>query len=144
MDITRVTRVDHELVEAFQRLIPQLSKCPPPTQSDLEHLVSSQASILLVARFPEQDGPIVGAMVLVVYRVLTGLHGYIEDVIVDENLRGQGIGEALMRESMRIAGELGVANIGLTSNPRREAANQLYLKLGFEQRQTNVYKYSFK
>ena len=143
MYIYRVTSADQELLEALQRLIPQLSGCPPPTADELDQLVSSEASILLAARYPEKDGPIVGAMVLVVYRVLTGLHGYVEDVIVDEAARGQGIGEGLMREAIRIAEEMGAANIGLTSHARRAAANQLYLKLGFEQRQTNVYKYLF-
>ncbi|MBN1305410.1 MAG: GNAT family N-acetyltransferase [Anaerolineales bacterium] len=143
MHITRVASVDQELVDAFQRLIPQLSACPPPAYEELQQLVFSDTSVLLIARFPEKDSPILGAMVLVVYRVLTGLHAYIEDVIVDQTARGQGIGEALMRESMRIAAELGVANIGLTSNPRREAANRLYQKLGFEKRQTNVYKLLF-
>jgi ribosomal protein S18 acetylase RimI-like enzyme len=143
MHIVRLTQVTDEMVAACQRLIPQLSGYPPPTRAELEDLVASDASILLIARHPDENGPIVGAMVLVLYRVLTGLHGYIEDVIVDESARGLGIGEALMRASLRIAQEAGAINVGLTSHPRREAANHLYQKLGFDQRQTNVYKFVF-
>ena len=37
--------------------------------------------------------------------------------------------------------ELGAKTIDLTSRPSREAANRLYQRLGFEMRETNVYRY---
>jgi ribosomal protein S18 acetylase RimI-like enzyme len=81
---------------------------------------------------------------LVVYRVPTGLRGYIEDVVVDEHARGQGVGEALTKACLNAAKKAGAPQVGLTSHPGRVAANVLYRKMGFEQRNTNVYKYEFR
>ena len=92
---------------------------------------------MLVARGDE--GRILGTLTLVLYRVSSGLKARIEDVIVDEAARGQGVGEALVREGMRRATELGVRTVELTSMPYRESANRLYRRLGFVRKPTNVY-----
>ncbi len=134
-----VTAVDRELFTAFQRLVPQLTNNnPPPSLDDLAGLVRDAASTLMVAR--DDTGQIVGALTLSVYRVPTGVRSIIEDVIVDDAARGQGIGEALMKRAIEIAREKGAQNISLTSNPMREAANRLYLRVGFKKRETNAYQ----
>jgi len=92
----------------------------------------------MIAR--DGSGLIVGALTLAVYRVPTGLRSIIEDVIVDESARGQGIGESLMHFAIDLAREKGAGNISLTSNPMRESANKLYLRVGFKKRQTNAYQ----
>jgi ribosomal protein S18 acetylase RimI-like enzyme len=139
MQIDIVTKADAELHEAFQRLVPQLTtNNPPPTPDDLLALTRDSASTLLIAR--DESGVIVGALALAVYRVPTGVRSIIEDVIVDISARGQGIGEALMLRAIEIAREKGAANITLTSNPARAAANRLYVKLGFQKRDTNSYQ----
>jgi ribosomal protein S18 acetylase RimI-like enzyme len=76
--------------------------------------------------------------------VPTGLRSIIEDVIVDQTMRRRGIGEALMEKAIELAHESGAEGISLTSNPKREAANQLYQSMGFELRQTNPYYYRLK
>jgi ribosomal protein S18 acetylase RimI-like enzyme len=137
-----VTEATNELVDAFQRLIPQLTKNnPPPSLGQLSALVKSESSTLLIAR--ADDSSIVGVLSLTVYRVPTGIRSIIEDVVVDEVARGQGVGEALMRRAMEIAKEKGAAKITLTSNPKRDAANRLYLRMGFMRRETNSYIYKF-
>jgi len=139
MQIDIVTQADDELCEAFQRLIPQLTQNnPPPSSDDLADLVRSASSTLMVAR--DASGKIVGALTLSVYRVPTGIRSIIEDVIVDNAARGQGIGEALMFRAIEIAKENGAQNIALTSNPLRQAANRLYLRVGFKKRETNAYQ----
>jgi ribosomal protein S18 acetylase RimI-like enzyme len=139
MRIEIVTRADAELHEAFQRLVPQLTNNnPPPTLDELAALVHEAASTLLIAR--DEDGVIVGALSLTVYRVPTGIRSIIEDVIVDISARGQGIGEELMLRAIEIAREKGAAGITLTSNPLRVAANKLYARLGFQKRDTNAYQ----
>jgi ribosomal protein S18 acetylase RimI-like enzyme len=139
MRIEIVTKVDAELHEAFQRLVPQLTNNnPPPTLDELTALVHEAASTLLIAR--DDNGVIVGALSLTVYRVPTGIRSIIEDVIVDISARGQGIGEELMLRAIEIAREKGAANISLTSNPMRVAANKLYLRVGFQKRDTNAYQ----
>jgi len=139
MRIEVVARADAELHEAFQRLVPQLTRNnPPPSLDDLAALVRDSASTLMVAR--DDAGRIAGALTLSVYRVPTGIRSIIEDVIVDNAARGQGIGEALMRRAIELAREKGAQNISLTSNPMREAANRLYLRVGFKKRETNAYQ----
>ena len=139
MQIDIATRADDELYEAFQRLVPQLTNNnPPPTREDLTALIQDASSTLLLAR--DDRGQIVGALNLTVYRVPTGIRSVIEDVIVDISARGQGIGEILMQRAIDLAREKGARNISLTSNPIRVAANKLYLKMGFEKRETNAYQ----
>jgi ribosomal protein S18 acetylase RimI-like enzyme len=142
MDITQVTQVTDELHAAFLRLVPQLTQSnPPPTRADLEKLVASQSSLLYIARHPDFGAEIVGALTLIIYRVPTGVRAWIEDVVVDAKARGRGIGEALTRVAIERAAQEGAGNVGLTSNPSREAANRLYQRMGFELRKTNVYRY---
>ena len=139
MQIEIVYQADDELYEAFQRLVPQLTNNnPPPTRADLSALIQEPASTLMIAR--SDDGQIIGALTLTVYRVPTGIRSIIEDVIVDISARGQGIGDALMVRAIEIAKEKGASNITLTSNPLRVAANKLYVKMGFEKRETNAYQ----
>jgi ribosomal protein S18 acetylase RimI-like enzyme len=144
MIITRISTVTDELVSAFERLIPQLKLSYPPLKRwEIEALVSSDSSILLVVRYPDELAPIAGFLTLIVYRVPTGIRAYIEDVVVDEAMRGKGLGEALMRHALNMAREAGANGISLTANPRREAANRLYQRLGFKTWRTNLYFYEF-
>jgi ribosomal protein S18 acetylase RimI-like enzyme len=134
--IERVTTASPELVETIRALLPQLTEArTPPTLEQLQNVVSNQT--LLLAR--DDDGGILGTLTFVLYRVSSGVKGRIEDVIVDESARGQGVGEALVREGMRLANEAGVLMLELTSMPYRQAANRLYRRLGFVRKPTNVY-----
>jgi ribosomal protein S18 acetylase RimI-like enzyme len=145
MFIGKVSEATQELHEALRRLIPQLGAHKiPPSLDELHTLNKSESSTLLVARETDENGPIVGILNLTIYRVPTGLRSIIEDVIVDENMRQRGIGEALIRHAIDRAREAGADGVSLTSNPRREAANQLYRSMGFELRQTNPYFYRLK
>lgn len=136
--ISEATVVDDRLVAAFVRLIPQLSNSNPPSDAvTLEAIVASESSVLLVA---VSDGEIVGSLTLVLVAIPTGLRAWIEDVVVDEAARGRGVGEALNEEAIRRARARGARTVDLTSRPSREAANRLYARLGFEKRETNVYR----
>jgi ribosomal protein S18 acetylase RimI-like enzyme len=139
MQIQIVTQADDELYEAFQRLIPQLTKNnPPPSLDLLLSLLRDESSTLLVAR--DESNKIIGALTLIVYKVPTGIRSIIEDVIVDESARGKKVGEQLMLKAIEIAQKKEASNISLTSNPHRLAANRLYIKLGFQKRETNSYQ----
>lgn len=140
MRVEEVHEVTPDLVEAMERLIPQLSSSsPPPTERDLTAIVTSRATVLLVAR--DDDGNIVGSLTLALFRIPTGLRAWIEDVVVDEAARGKGVGEALNRAALEHAARAGAKTVDLTSRPSREAANRLYTRLGFKLRETNVYRY---
>ena len=143
VEVREATEVDGTLLGAMARLIPQLSSSnPPPDAVALEAIVSSDASILLLAVDPATTGEaaILGSMTLALFRVPTGLRAWIEDVVVDERARGRGIGEALNRAAIERARREGATTVDLTSRPSREAANRLYRRLGFEERSTNVYR----
>lgn len=134
------TQASDELVQAMQKLIPQLSSSnAPPSMMELDEIISSQSSVLFIARVENQ---IVGSLTLATFRIPTGVRAWIEDVVVDESVRGHGVGEALNLAALDEAKRRGAITVELTSRPSREAANRLYLRLGFVVRETNVYRYT--
>jgi ribosomal protein S18 acetylase RimI-like enzyme len=138
--ITQATTVSDELVAAFARLVPQLSSSAQAlTRAELEVIVESPATTILLAE--DDEGAVIGSLTLALFRTPTGTRAWIEDVVVDESARGQGAGEALVAEAIRLAAEAGARTVDLTSRPSRDAANALYEKIGFRMRETNVYRY---
>ena len=139
VEVREVTAVDDELVDAFAKLIPQLSgSAPPPGRAELAEIVASPATVLFAAT---DDGAHVGSLTLVLFRIPTGIRAIIEDVVVDSAARGKGVGEALTRAVLDRAAAVGCRTVDLTSRPSREAANRLYQRIGFELRETNTYRY---
>jgi ribosomal protein S18 acetylase RimI-like enzyme len=135
-----VEEVGDELVDAVRRLLPQLSSSVAAPGPDwLERVVASPGNRLLVAR---SAGAIVGMLTLVLFPIPTGMRARIEDVVVDEAARGLGIGTALTLEALRLAEAGGARTVDLTSRPGREAANRLYQRLGFRQRDSHVYRHT--
>jgi len=138
-EVEIVRTVTPEVLDAAHRLIPQLSKSAPAlTAEELSEIVEGPATTFFVARV---DGAIVGCLTLVVFRLPTGVRAWIEDVVVDDAARGHGVGAALNLAAITLADEHGARTVDLTSRPSREAANRLYQRLGFVQRDTNVYRY---
>lgn len=134
-----VAELTSEVLEAVRRLFPQLSSSAPPGEGELAEILSSDATTLLMAR--DASGAIVGMLTLAVFRIPSGLRAWVEDVVTDTAARGKGIGAALVRSALSIAAERGCVSVDLTSRPSREAANRLYRRLGFLQRETNVYRF---
>jgi ribosomal protein S18 acetylase RimI-like enzyme len=142
-DIEAVATVDDEIMEGVERLVPQLSaSATVPDADQLREIVASPCTTLLIARDPSQAGRIVGSLTLAVFRIPTGVRAWVEDVVVDSTARGRGAGEALSREALRIARVRGARTVELTSRASRESANRLYRRLGFQIRETNVYRHS--
>jgi ribosomal protein S18 acetylase RimI-like enzyme len=141
VQVEEATAVTSELVAAFERLIPQLSSSsPPPSAAELEAIVTAEDTHLLVAR--GDDGSIVGTTTLVVFRIPTGVRAWIEDVVVDGAPGRGGVGKALTTHALDLARRHGAKTVELTSRPSRVVANGMYQKLGFEPRETNVYRFS--
>ena len=140
VDIEIVRAVDDELVEAWRRLLPQLSRSASTVSAaHLDEIVGSDATSLLIARV---GGAIVGSLTLAVFPLPTGRRAWIEDVVVDADARGHGVGEALTRAAVEQAAALGARTVDLTSRPSRTAAHRLYQKVGFVVRETSVYRLS--
>ena len=134
------TEVTPELVDAFARLIPQLSSSsPPPGHDALVEMVASDITTVLVAR--NSAAAIVGTLTLCVFRIPTTVRAWIEDVVVDQAAGGQGVGKALTNAALALATERGARTVDLTSRPSREVANGMYQRLGFELRATNCYRW---
>jgi ribosomal protein S18 acetylase RimI-like enzyme len=140
MHVEIARAVTPALVDAFASLIPQLSKSnPPPTADQLIAIVDSPATEVFVAY--GEEGEILGTLTLVVFRIPTGMRAWIEDVVVDAAESGKGVGRALNRAALDRALAMGAVTVDLTSRPSREAANHLYQSLGFEPRETNVWRF---
>ncbi|HVB06974.1 MAG TPA: GNAT family N-acetyltransferase [Acidimicrobiales bacterium] len=128
-------------VAALAQLLPQLSSAPSPDLMALREIVGNPDTCLFVARLGDR---IVGTLTLQTFRLLTGVRAWIEDVVVDEAARGRGAGSALVERAVAVARERGAVTVDLTSRPSREAANALYRRLGFSERETNVYRVSLE
>lgn len=144
-EVADPSEITEGFAAAFGRLVPQLSRSAEiPTSEELAEMVRSPATVLLVAHGggggEHSKTEIIGSLTLVLFRIPTGLRARIEDVVVDESARGAGVGRALNEAAMERAAAAGARSIDLTSSPAREAANELYLSLGFKQRDTNVYR----
>lgn len=138
MNIETVTHYTDSLLADVNALLPQLSSSANQLDGDtLADIIQSDASHLLVAT---ENDIVFGMLTLVVFRIPTGVRAWVEDVVVNENARGKGVGLMLTQAAMKLAREKGAKTVDLTSRPSREAANRLYQKAGFKQRETNVYR----
>jgi ribosomal protein S18 acetylase RimI-like enzyme len=143
MKVEIATTLTPAICDAVDRLVPQLSRSnPPPSEEELGEVVASPATDLFIAL--SDDGTIVGMSTLATFRIPTGLRAWIEDVVVDEKARKTGVGEALNQAMLDRARERGCITVDLTSRPSREAANNLYQKIGFVLRETNIYRFSLR
>ncbi len=139
VEVTVATSASPELRDALNRLVPQLSSSAKLlSDADVVRMTTDHDVVLFVAK---HDDVIVGTLTLVVFAIPSGQRAWIEDVIVDGDVRGLGIGAALTNAAIEEGRRRGVRTIDLTSRPSREAANKLYQKLGFEIRDTNVYRF---
>lgn len=140
MEIFQPAEITEELFNAFKKLIPQLyDSSKIPTKEYLQEIIQSKNIHLFVAK----ENEIIGSLTLVMYKIPTGRKAWIEDVVVDADARGKGIGKKLILHAIAYVRKEGIKQIDLTSNPSRLAANNLYQKLGFGKRNTNVYRMTF-
>jgi ribosomal protein S18 acetylase RimI-like enzyme len=145
IEVSIADAVTPALVEAFARLLPQLSKSAAPLSLEsLATILAAPSNTVLIARDPTAGGRIVGTLTLVIFRIPTGLRAWIEDVVVDSEARGRGVGEALTTSAVNIAKQRGAKTTDLTSRRSREAAHRLYEKVGFHVRDTSVYRHGPK
>jgi ribosomal protein S18 acetylase RimI-like enzyme len=156
LTVSVVQDVTDDVVHAVQRLVRQLStSAAVPTDAQVAEIIRSPATTLVVARDDEvgtgpadglsargPEGPVVGMVTLVAFRIPTGVRAWVEDVVVDDAARRRGVGEALVRAAVEVATTRGARTVDLTSRPSRREANRLYERAGFEARETNVYRYT--
>lgn len=138
MELERLRNATEEDVSALNALLEELtSGYGALTKEFLAESLAHDDVEVWVAR--EERVPI-GMATLILMRKLSGLSGEVDDVVVASSARGKGVGKRLMQKIVERARERGVKKLDLTSRPSREAANALYQKMGFEKRETNVYR----
>ena len=143
VSIRPVTEVTESLTDAYRVLIPQLSSSSsPPTGEALQRIIESDSAQILIAE--NENGEILGTMTIIIFQIPTGIRAWIEDVVVDSSVRGKGIGKKLNLAALELAKQAGAKTVDLTSRPARQEANQLYRSIGFVERDTNVYRFSFE
>lgn len=124
--------------EAVCRLMGQLTaRSIAFMADDYSRLVSSPCSKLFLLL---DEGNVMGMLTVGMYVSPTGTKAWIEDVVVDEVLRGQGFGRMLVEHAIDFCKKEGIDTVYLTSNPKRVAANGLYQSMGFVRKETNMYK----
>ena len=138
---SELTEVSVAALISINKLLPQLSaKASKLTLNDLQDLADSESTRIFLAS--DDSSQIIGMLSLIVMRIPTGKKAWIEDVVVDEGARGMGVGKSLMNHAKENAKNLGVKSVDLTSRPSRVDANRLYKSLGYQIRETNVYRCS--
>ncbi len=139
--LIELTELKPGYLENINNLLSQLSDSVHTiTEEGLNTLLSSSQSHLYVL---ESDGQFIGMTTLCLYQCPTGWKAWIEDVVVDRNYRGKGYGTLMIEKVIEQCRKRGEVTLMLTSRPSRVVANQLYQSLGFEKRETNVYKMGF-
>lgn len=143
MAIKIVNEASKAVVDGMNKLLPQLSSSATSMSEEDVARFLDQPSITLFVYTPDDDPDnILGMLTLVVFEIPTGIRAWVEDVVVAEETRGQGAGHQLVDASVEYAHKIGAKTVDLTSRPTREAANRLYRRAGFKQRETNVYRYN--
>ena len=140
VEIIEISEASNEILSQVNGLLPQLSKSASPLSLEsLDILAKSESTNLFVAK---EGKKVWGMLSLVLFSIPTGTKAWVEDVVVDSSARGKGIGKALMNHALKKVREKRGKSIDLTSRPSREKANKLYQSLGYQKRETNVYRLS--
>lgn len=132
--------ISHGTLKAINNLLLQLNaNAKLLTKANLKEILTSSSNNLFIAKDSDTN-MIVGMLTLIIYRIPFAKKGIIEDVVVDEKWRRKGIGEKLLNYTIEQARKEEIRHIDLTSNPTRKVGNKLYQRIGFEKRNTNVYR----
>lgn len=146
MRIEAVRHTTLELHESLARLLPQLNPTLPlPDTERLERIVADPDVVLLVARDDAND-EIVGTTTVIVYTTPFWIKARLDEVVVDASARGRGVGEALVKAALDVARERGaqIAELQSARTEAREPAHRLYERLGFQVRNSDVFRIALR
>lgn len=137
MEITELTSFTEQEYAEMKYLMQVLDPVCQLTVRQLMDTTSNPTSRLFVLRNENQD--IIGTYTLGLFSSPTGKKASIEDVVVHPDYQGQHLGQLLIENALSRLKEMAPIHVQLTSRPARVAANALYLKMGFNPKDTNVY-----
>ncbi|MGL4781031.1 MAG: GNAT family N-acetyltransferase [Bacteroidales bacterium] len=136
IEVFEVQEATCESYSIVCHLLNQLTENNHLTYAKFQEIIKSDSSFLL---FIKVGDSFVGMTTVTCYRALSGIKGWVEDVVIDNEYRGKGYSVKLLEHAIVFARNKGIEKLMLTSRPSRLVANNLYRKLGFTQRETNVY-----
>lgn len=134
------TKINSKNLESLNNLLHQLSPDAKPIDATKISWMISKYNVLVHLAIDTETQEIVGMGSLLHNEKLTAKFGTIEDVVVNQDHRSQGIGRKITENLIEDGKKMGLRYIELTSSPIRVEANELYTKIGFQQRKTNVYR----
>lgn len=140
MRIEEVTEASLDVQHALALLLPQLNPMLfVPDMRRVQALVDDPDVTLLFAKEGDQ---VIGTATVIVYTTPFWIKARIDEVVVDESARGKGVGEAIVSACLEIGRRKGaeVAELQSGRGPAREVANRLYRRMGFELRDSNLYR----
>lgn len=140
ISIVQLKTFSLEALEALNKLLRQLdSTATPLTKTDVKYMIGSSVNYLFIAKRTDNK-QIIGMLTLIIFRTPFAKKGLLEDLVVDKNHRGKGVGKKLISTAIKKAREEGAVYLDFTSRPKRVEANKLYQSLSFKKRNTNVYR----
>lgn len=137
MEIIELKEYLPHYFEAIHKLCTQLLSDCNLSEEYLREIIESENTHLFLAL---EEETVLGMLSVGIYKTPTGVKAWIEDVVVDSQARGKGLGRKLMLHAIDFTKKGNVDTLMLTSRPSRITANKLYQSLGFEKRETNVYR----
>jgi len=140
VEIVEVTEATPAVQHALARLLPQLNPTlSVPDMRRVQALVDDPDVTLL---FAKEGDEVIGTATVIVYTTPFWIKARIDEVVVDESARGKGIGEAIVRACLEVGGRKGaeVAELQSGRGPARDVANRLYRRMGFQLRDSNLYR----
>ena len=133
MIITRLEKIDKKRYGQIKDLLFDLyPNNNPPSLEEIEQIINSETVNIYIAIGKEK---IIGIASAVFYRKLGGKVCIIEDVIVDSDYRGKGIGSKLTHHILQIAKEKKCPFVDVYT--RRAEALEFYKKCGFVEKGEN-------
>lgn len=140
MIITKLTynNLNSTISKQTSSIFKQLS--PNKKQLNLTEILDTGNTVIAVCF---DNKTVAGIALMAKYKVISGLKGWIEDVVVDQEYRGQGIGQKLIEFLINEGKTSNYTEIFLFTEPEKEAAVHLYHKLGFKKRSSMVFNMKF-
>ena len=130
---------DFEDIDSLRR---QLSKNPekviPLDRAYVLETFGGRPYVLV--RRTKNERRIIAMSELVVVDKAFESFGLVEEVVTLEPYRRRGIAKEMLWKILQRAAQMKLGHVDLTSAPERVEANQLYTVLGFQRRETNMYR----
>ena len=140
MTVSTIHKINEDMQKEIDLLLHELSPTLGTIDRDRVNRLLKEDRLTLFAA-EDDNGRLAGMLTLTFCPTLTGDKYWIEDVIVHDAFRGQGIGKALVKAAVSHVKQSGRPyRIYLTSNPSRTAARNLYRSEGFEEYDTGVFR----